>query len=71
MHLFFVFSVRTLPALVAEQLVNGELDRGWKGAVTDNSSYYPSIWVGDQVDTTTNPTQDNRRLRRDSNGKFS
>jgi len=43
MRLFFVFSVRTLTALMAEQLVSGALYRIWKDAVMDSSSYYPGI----------------------------
>jgi hypothetical protein len=38
-----VFSVTTLTVLMAKQLVNGKLDRIWKEAVMDNSSYYPGI----------------------------
>jgi hypothetical protein len=56
---------------MAEQLVNGKLDRIWKEAVMDNSSYFPSIWIVDRRDTTTNPTQDNQCPRRDSNEHFS
>jgi len=43
MRLFFVFFVRTLSVLMAKQLVNGKLDRIWKEAAMDNSSYFPSI----------------------------
>ena len=43
MRLFFVFSVRTLRTLMAEQLANCELDRIWNEAVMDNSSYYPGV----------------------------
>jgi hypothetical protein len=56
---------------MTEELVNGKLDRFWKEGVMDNSSYSPGILVDDKRDTTTNPIQDNRCPRQDSNGHFS